>query len=71
MNLKKKLIPAGILTLSLGYIYVYDLVYISDLRLQDHRSFGSETVQVGPGPKPRRPVFLHRGGSYDKNKFAQ
>ena len=29
---EKKLSPAGILTLSFGYIHVYDLVYISDLR---------------------------------------
>ena len=47
MNLKKKLIPRGILTLSWGDIHVYDLysqtslvVYISGERLQDHWSAG-------------------------------
>ena len=50
MNLKKKLTPGGILTLSLGYIHVYDLysktrllVYIFQIsgeRLQDHWSSG-------------------------------
>ena len=51
MNLKKKLTPGGILTLSWGYIHVYDLYsetrnwYISQTsgeRLQDHWSSGFE-----------------------------
>ena len=46
MNLKKKLTPVGILTLSLDYIHVYDLVYIYQTlgeHLQDHWSSGYPT----------------------------